>query len=202
MIICCIGDSLTEGDYGIKGMRCIANVHPENYPYFLSQELSCQVRNFGKCGFRATDYLSFYQQGNVNLQGADLILVMLGTNGGHSVSEDTEDNRAYLALLEQLKQDAPGAKLVLMTPPHATQNPEMSNCGYSDQAREAAAWVRRAAEKQGLALIDVGRYEAFCAENEYRYQANDGLHFVEEGYRELASFVAGSLKSLYPEKFF
>lgn len=201
MIICCIGDSLTEGDYGIKGMSGIANVHRENYPYFLSKELSCQVRNFGKCGFRASDYLSFYRQGNVDLQGADIILVMLGTNGGHSECEETEDNRAYLALLALLKRDAPQAGLVLLTPPHATQDPHMSNCGYSDQARAAAAFVRREAKKQGLALIDVGRYEAFCAENESRYQANDGLHFVEEGYRELASYIAQNLRRLYPELF-
>ena len=32
MIICCIGDSLTEGDYGVKGMNCVADVHEKNYP--------------------------------------------------------------------------------------------------------------------------------------------------------------------------
>ncbi len=34
MRICCLGDSLTEGDYGVFGKRGIANVHAENYPFF------------------------------------------------------------------------------------------------------------------------------------------------------------------------
>ena len=49
-VICCLGDSLTEGDYGIFGKSGIANVQPENYPYFLSKITGWEVRNFGKCG--------------------------------------------------------------------------------------------------------------------------------------------------------
>lgn len=199
MIICCIGDSLTEGDYGIKGMSGIGNVHKENYPYFLSQKLDCETRNFGKCGFRSSTYLAYYREGNVDLTGADFILVMLGTNGGQSSTEDSEENRAYITLIDTLKKDAPQARLVLITPPHATQNPEMSNCGYNPQVQEAAAFVRQVATKEGLPLIDAGRYEVFCAENEPIYQANDGLHFVEAGYKELAAFVAGKLKELFPD---
>ena len=32
--ICCLGDSLTEGDYGIFGKSGIANVKTDNYPCF------------------------------------------------------------------------------------------------------------------------------------------------------------------------
>ena len=31
-VICCIGDSLTEGDYGMYGVTGVANVHEKNYP--------------------------------------------------------------------------------------------------------------------------------------------------------------------------
>lgn len=196
MLICCIGDSLTEGDYGIKNTRCIANVHKENYPYFLAKDLGCETRNFGKCGFRAEDYLAYYQQGNVDVKGADFILVMLGTNGGHSITQDTESNRAYISLLELIRKDAPDAKLVLLTPPHATENPEYSNCGYSEQVQEAVIFVRQTAEKLKLPLIDVAACDKFCEENEAVYQANDGLHFVEAGYRELAAFLAQQIKML------
>ena len=37
MKIACIGDSLTEGDYGVSGKVGIANVHKENYPSFLAK---------------------------------------------------------------------------------------------------------------------------------------------------------------------
>ncbi len=35
MIISCLGDSITEDDYRIKGKRDIANVNSKNYLYFL-----------------------------------------------------------------------------------------------------------------------------------------------------------------------
>ena len=50
-VIICIGDSLTEGDYGIKGKSGIVNVQPKGYPYFLEKMLDCEARNYGKCGF-------------------------------------------------------------------------------------------------------------------------------------------------------
>lgn len=47
-LICCIGDSLTEGDYGISGCTGIPNVKTENYPYFLEKEVNCTVINYGR----------------------------------------------------------------------------------------------------------------------------------------------------------
>ena len=70
MIICCLGDSLTEGDYGIKGKTCIANVHEKNYPYFLAKLVNAEVRNFGKCGFTSSLYLNYYKSGEVNVKDA------------------------------------------------------------------------------------------------------------------------------------
>ena len=82
MKIVCLGDSLTQGDYGDFGKRCIPNVHPENYPYFLSEILNCEVVNYGKCGFTSSDFINFYNSGAVDVKGADIIIIMLGTNGG------------------------------------------------------------------------------------------------------------------------
>ena len=42
------------------------------------------MRNFGKCGYRASDALKYYESGNVNVENADFILIMLGANGGFS----------------------------------------------------------------------------------------------------------------------
>ncbi len=193
MIIVCLGDSLTEGDYGVFGKRGIANVQTENYPYFLGKLLNAEVRNFGKCGYKASAYLQYYQDGNVDLDGADVILVMLGTNGGHDGLEDTPENECYRKLIALCRKDVPNAKIILCTPPHATSNPAYSNCGYMPQIQKAVDFVRDFAKQSGHALIEVARCPYFIEENEHIMQPNDGLHFGKVGYQTLAQFIADEL---------
>ncbi len=182
MMIVCLGDSLTEGDYGIFGKSGIANVQEENYPYFLARYLKAEVRNFGRCGYRSSNYLKYYQDGNVDVKNADIIIIMLGTNGGQSASEETADNMSYIKLIELCKQDAPKAEIVLCTPPHATRDSEYSNCGYAEQVEQAVLFVRKVAKEHDVALIDVASCPHFNAENEKTMQPNDGLHFGKAGY--------------------
>lgn len=193
-VIVCIGDSLTEGDYGIKGKRGIGNVQEKGYPYFLEKILDCEARNFGKCGFKSTNYLKYYKEGKVRLCGADYIVVMLGTNGGLDPDNECEGNADYRELIALLRHDAPGAKIFLCTPPHVTENPEYSNCGYAERVEKAVRWVRAYAKEEGLDLIETANAPAFTAETEHIMQPNDGLHFGEEGYKALAEFIAEYLK--------
>ncbi len=193
MIIACLGDSLTEGDYGVFGKSGIANVQKENYPYFLSKILGCEVRNFGKCGYRADSYLRYYRSGQVNLSGVDCVLVMLGTNGGHSLTQETDANLAYRELIKLIEHDAPSAAIVLLTPPHVTENPAYSNCGYADGVAAAVKFVRAFAKERGIPLIDTARCPDFTAATEAVMQPNDGLHFSKIGYQTLAAFVAKGL---------
>lgn len=193
--ICCIGDSLTEGDYGILGKTGIANVQPLNYPFFLGQMAEREVRNFGKCGWRASDLLKWYKEGGFHVKGAGYIVLMIGTNGGHSATENTTDNVAYEELIELLVQEEPTAKIFLCTPPHVTVNPAMSNCGYADQVAQAVAFVRVLAKKNGLSLIDLAADNTFNDSNEDVMQPNDGLHFSETGYRTLASLIWDGMKN-------
>ena len=182
--VICIGDSLTEGDYGVKGKRGIANVQEKGYPYFLNR-MGYEARNFGKCGFTSVNYLKYYKEGNVRLCGADFIVVMLGTNGALALDIDYQGNKDY---------DAPSAKILLCTPPHVTENPEYSNCGYAEKVARAVAWVRDYAKKEGLDLIETAEAPAFTVENEHIMQPNDGLHFGEEGYKALAEFIDENLR--------
>lgn len=193
--IACIGDSLTEGDYGIAGKRGIPNVHAENYPFFLSELTGAETANFGKCGWHSSTMLRLYEEGGIDAAAYDVILVMLGTNGGQSLTEDTADNRAYRTLIEKLRADAPRARIFLLTPPHVTENPAYSNCGYIGNVRPAVAFTRLVAKEYGLDVIETAEIPEFCAENEHIYQKNDGLHFVEAGYRVLAAFIAEKLRS-------
>ena len=201
MIICCIGDSLTEGDYGVYNKRGIANVHAENYPYFLSKKLCVDVRNLGKCGCTPTSYLRLYNEGRFDFSNADLFVIMLGTNGGLSPDSETQGNADYYEIIRLCKENSPNAPIVVCTPPHVTENPQMSNCGYSDRVRDAVSFVKKMAAKEKLKLIDVAACDKFTAETEHIMQPNDGLHFSETGYRELAEFIGDEVKKLYPEMF-
>lgn len=193
MVICCLGDSLTEGDYGIKGMTGIANIHEKNYPYFLKELTGAEVRNFGKCGFTASLYLDFYKSGAIKVNDADVIIILLGTNGGHSSVVETACNKDYKELINLLKKDS-HAQIYVCTPPNATTNPLYSNCGYAKRVKEATLFVRALAKKENIKLIDLAKSKVITAKNENVLQANDGLHFVEEGYRVLAKEIYQGIK--------
>ena len=190
----CVGDSLTEGDYGVPGKSGIANVHKENYPYFLARATGAEVRNFGKCGWRASDMLRWYEQGGLNLEGADKIILMLGTNGGQSAEGDSEENRAYRRLAAHIREDQPQAVLYLVTPPNATTDPSYSNCGYAPQVAEAVGFVRRLARELGLPMIDLAASKKITPETESVMQPNDGLHFTETGYRTMAAEIFDAIQ--------
>lgn len=192
-VICCLGDSLTEGDYGIFGKSGIANVKPENYPLFLGQLTGKEVRNYGKCGYNATSYLQFYREGNVDLSGAETVIIMLGTNGGLDPEQEIQGNRDFRELLRLCRQDAPEAKICLCTPPHVTENPAYSNCGYAPQVQKAVAFVRQTAGEMDFPLIETALCPDFTPENEAVMQPNDGLHFGRTGYETLAKFIAQAL---------
>ena len=187
--VVCIGDSLTEGDYGVFGKSGIANVQKENYPYFLGKMTGWEVVNLGKCGYRASDSLPYVQERAEVLRDADYIVVLLGTNGGQSATKETIDNAAYERLIDLCQKEAPGARLFLCTPPHATENPAMSNCGYAPQVAEAMRFVRNTAQRRKLPLIELDKCPDFTAEAETAMQPNDGLHFSTVGYERLARFV-------------
>ena len=192
--VCCLGDSLTEGDYGIFGKSGIANIQPKGYPWFLRELTGWEVRNFGKCGYNATTYLNHYLAGNVDLSGADTVIIMLGTNGGLDPEEETQGNRDFRQLLSLCRRDAPAAQIYLCTPPHVTEDHFWSNCGYAPQVKKAVAFVRKIAAEMDFPLIETALCPDFTAENEPVYQPNDGLHFGEKGYETLAKFIANALQ--------
>lgn len=195
MRICCLGDSLTEGDYGIFGKSGVANVHKENYPFFLGKFSGCEVVNYGQCGYDATAFLKYYNTGSVEIKNADVIIILLGTNGGLDPKKDTVGNRDYIELIKNCRRDAPGASIVLCTPPHVTENPLMSNFGYAEQVKKAVSFVKKVADDFRLPLADLAGCGLFTAENEPVMQANDGLHFTEKGYETMAGFLYEFLKS-------
>lgn len=197
MKIICIGDSLTEGDYGVFGKSGIANVHEKNYPYFLQKLTNAQVVNRGKCGLNSTSYLEYFKNNAVDVSGADYIIIMLGSNGGLDPNRDTQANDDYDELVNLCKSGEGTAQIVLCTPPHATVNPNMSNCGYREQVENAVGFVRKYAKSNDIALIDLANCKDFADETEDIMQPNDGLHFSEIGYQKMAEYIYNALGSLF-----
>ena len=193
MKILCIGDSLTEGDYGVYGKSGIANVKEKNYPYFLSQILKIPVINEGKCGFTASAYLEYYLSKSSVYPDVSLIIVMLGTNGGISTEKDSRGAADYDRLICKLKSDYPKAKLAICTAPHATDDPSKSNYGYAGNVRSANEFIYKYAKDNSILLFDAFSIPRWSAENEAVMQPNDGLHFSEDGYKVLAEFIAGKI---------
>lgn len=56
-------------------------------------------------------------------------------------------------------------------------------------------FVRNAARRLKLPLIDLAACGLFTAENEAVMQPNDGLHFGAEGYRTMAEYIFLFLKN-------
>ena len=192
--ICCIGDSLTEGDYGICGKFGIANVKPENYPYFLSKLSGCTVKNFGYCGYRASNILDKFKEGAINVSGADLIVILLGTNGGFTPSEETVDTKAYKEIVNMCNAQAPNARIIICTPPHVSHNKNQPGFLFNEHVRLAAQFVRKFGEENNLEIIDLYKDNRINDDNENIMQPNDGLHFGEVGYQTLAKIIYEAIK--------
>lgn len=199
MKILCIGDSLTEGDYGSEP-EGTANVHTENYPYFLAQDLGCEVINAGKCGYDASAYWNTMVK-TISFAGVDIILIMLGTNGGlEEIKEDTAytecaqyrrtNTKDYCKIITYCRQQTAGrAKIFLCTPPHVGKTRPKNR----ENVKKAYPVIFKVAEQYGLTVIDTAKESGLTAANEQEMQPIDGLHFGREGYRTLARFIAGKI---------
>lgn len=193
-LICCIGDSLTAGDYGVLNMTGIANVQEKNYPYFLKQLTKCEVRNYGYCGAKASDILWVFNQGTIDVKNANIIIILLGTNGGNTPEGNSKSDLAYKEIIKRCQTQSPKAEIFLCTPPHATTNPKKSNFGFYENTKNAAICVKNLAKTQHLHEIDLFNDITFNSDNEDIMQPNDGLHFSEVGYQELAHIIYLNIK--------
>jgi len=189
--IACLGDSLTEGDYGLK--VGVANVFYRNYPFYLAQLTGATTVNYGYCGITSSIFLQEYRAGNVKVSDADVVVLMLGTNLGLE-GELGED---YGRLVDEIQRDMKqGAELILVAPPHATEDPSRPNYGYNGNVKSAAEFVCGFAVERGLPLIDAYADSPIQSENEDKYQSHDGLHMNEAGYEAFAAFVAEKLAEI------
>lgn len=188
--ITCIGDSLTEGDYGLA--PGVANVHYRNYPFYFSMQTGATVANYGCCGATATSYFKDWMP-KVDVSDADVIVIMLGSNLGLQGTYGASYKKIVKKVQHDMKE---GATIILVTPPHATENPDQSNYGYNPDVIGAVKVIRNYAAETGLAIIDAYTNSPIQAENEDLYQPNDGLHMAEDGYKAFAEFMAEEIRKI------
>lgn len=192
--IACLGDSLTEGDYGpitdYGGRRF------ENYPYYLGQLTGATTVNFGRCGASSTSYLNdHYNKGDIDVSGFDVILLMLGTNKG--LAFDSQYYTDYCTLVDKiLAEKKPEAKLILITPPSATTDFRKINYGYMDNVTSANEAVIAIAKEKGLVCFDALKMSPIQPEKENLYQSFDGLHMNARGYEAFAKYIAQELSKI------
>ena len=192
----CIGDSLTEGDYGeIKGVGC---VREENYPFFLARMLDCETVNYGKCGYTTAQIFAMAENGEIDLQGADGVILILGTNGGLTCTGD-ELLVAYRKLIDYCVTACGKERVILCTPPHATELPGKLNSGYFSGAKNAAALVPELAKEYGTGFVDLYHAPELGEAHEDVMQPNDGLHFAAYGYHTLAAVLMREISRILPD---
>ncbi|MBE6599268.1 MAG: hypothetical protein E7638_07500 [Ruminococcaceae bacterium] len=195
--IACLGDSLTEGDYG--PLTSYGGRRFENYPYYLSRLTGAEVTNYGRCGASSSSYLAeHFAKGDVDVSDSDVILLMLGTNKG--LASGSGYYADYCTIVDRiLAEKKPGAKLILITPPSATTDPTKINYGYMDNVLSANEAVRAIAASRGLDCIDALKKSPIKPQTEHLYQDFDGLHMNADGYAAFARFIAIELDKILSE---
>ena len=185
--IACIGDSLTEGDYGGKSSGTM-NIHTRSWSYFMQNELGCDMQNYGKCGASASSLLSTYKSGKLDVSDADIILLWVGSNGGLS-GEHGSAYKELVGLLENDKKE--GAVIVLVVPPNRDPS-----SGSVENVKSAQATVQELNKMKGYRMVDLFADSDVQVEMLSIYQPHDGVHLSEAGYHEIADFITESIRDL------
>lgn len=189
--IACIGDSLTEGDYG--GADGHANRQLKNYPYFLAKELGCETINYGKCGYNTQNALDLYNSGKIIIDDSDVIIIMLGTNRGLAADPYRS---SYIQLIDKILADKKqGAILVLVTPPVALKSSYVS---YVFTANSYIMGEIKAnyGNRTDVEIIDAYTNSPIQATTASQYMSVDQLHLSENGYRAFAKYMAKEIENI------
>lgn len=202
----CIGDSLTQGDYGSNPPGTM-NIKSENYPYYLSKYLNkfveVGVTNAGKCGYNATGYWEKMIK-TISMGNTRTIVIMLGTNGYLTdtieadttiTSGQTYENYSnthtgnYCKIIEYcLEQTNNLAQIFLVTPPKNSQRVEASMLTTVEV-------IKKIGEKYSLPVIDGYNGFGISPTNFSTMLPIDGLHGSKLAYKKIATYIGSNILS-------
>lgn len=183
-----IGDSLTFGAMGTDPDTG-GQLYPEkNYPQYFAEKTGCTVYNNSQSGANAVSYRDYiYPQIDFTADYA-VAIIMLGTNLGLA----DVYGEAYADIIEQLAEDTGGkTQIFLVTPPYNG----MTSTGHARYAKEANAVVKQMGETYCLPVIDAYYESGLNQFNGALCRPIDDLHFNDEGYSRLGTFIANKVLS-------
>ena len=202
MKILCFGDSNTWGHNPIDGSRL-----EKPWPRLLSEMFpECKIIEDGVCG-RTTAYdipgddgkngLTSFKEYTENGNGADILILMLGTNDtlnavDKSAKESAHSIREYVHLW---KTAFPESDILIISPIHITNyalKHEVFSQLYSHNSilnsHSFAAEYVRIAKEEGVYFRDAALYA--------EPSAVDGIHLSPEGHEKLARLVCGAIRGI------
>lgn len=202
----CIGDSLTQGDYGSNPPGTI-NIKAENYPFYLNKYLNIffktNVINAGKCGFTATTYWESKVK-NIDFTNVKTIVIMLGTNGylTDTLEVDTTITKGqtyqnyanthtgnYCKIIEYcLEKTSNLAQIILVTPPKTSQR---------DKAKMEllVEVIKKIGKKYSLKVIDGYNEFGIAPVNFNVMLPIDELHGGKICYKKIATYIGSNIIS-------
>lgn len=181
--IACIGDSLTEGDYGNgKG------IHKYNYPFALSRLNNCSVTNLGISGQSAKSWWvnkdTTFTAEQLDFSRYDCFFILLGQNGGLGGNMDASDDSNlgyYCKLIESIQSANANASVFLLTIPHN------SNDNTNNERNEI---IKSIGANYGTQVLDLRNSNLLTIDKIDINQPYDkALHYGKVGSLTLASEI-------------
>ena len=188
--VVCIGDSITFGA-GVYDTR-----YSESYPAYLQQLLgeNYRVVNLGRSGTTAQRanpcaYTRSQQYRRSHMIGADIYIIMLGTNDTKPFNWDARAYEADLrALVEEYVNRVGAENIYLMQPPKCFLNESKGEILYGIDDNivrdEMRPIVSKMAEDMGVHYIDMYEF----TENHPEYY-DDGIHPNAYGNKMIAEYL-------------
>ncbi len=204
--ILCIGDSLTQGDYGSNPAGTI-NIKSENYPFYLNKYLNkfvtTNVINVGRCGFTSTAYWESKVK-TIDFTDVKTIVIMLGTNGyltdtieadTNITDEETYESYAnthtgnYCKIIEYcLEKTSNLSQIILVTPPKNRQRDNLKMELTGDV-------IKKIGKKYSLKVIDGYNEFGISPSNFNTMLPIDGLHGGKLTYKKIGTFIGSNILS-------
>lgn len=192
--VACVGDSITNG--GGTG-----NSDLYSYPAVLQRLLgdeSYEVGNFGvggSCMLKngAYPYWTTDSYEKSKSWGADIVILMLGTNDSAAIASNQEAFAQQYGEMIEVYQNLPSRpKVYVATSPYSSYpNFNITNNAVRDYL---VPLEKSVAEEKGCELIDI------YAATEGRYSLyNDGVHPTEEGYVYMAGIFYEAIRDFMPD---
>ena len=177
--IYCYGDSNT---YGYDPRSIFEDRYEDEIRWCdrLGKVLSVRVINGGENGRCVPRSSREYQALRSSLPGADILMILLGTNDLLMGRSPQDISAAMEALILNLRAHFPDLAIVLLAPP-AMHLPELAGTALTQQLSQQ---YQALAAGYSLPFLPLGELPL----------GYDGVHLSEEGHRQLAAELTGFLR--------